>query len=241
MDNIKNSIKEYLKCMNSFPYFCETYLRISEPETYRTKPFILNKNQKKFVEMIYDKSITDIYNIYTIEGDRQVGITSLMCAYFSWKIIFFENVRISLLSNSHYNSERILTLINNFITDLPFFLKPNKGKVFEKNRKSWKTINGLNVVEIRDLTNLGYKDMKATEIFMDNVIDEDFFKDSVFNANSKLYVVSTDEQNSSLIENLSKSTETYSLKMRKEENKTIKKSSLSNGEKLNLIKKILEQ
>lgn len=126
--------KEYIKCALDFSYYARTYLSIED----KTKgagvyvPFELFPFQENIVDT-YEKNDKVLTNKY-----RQAGITTLTCAYASWKLNFFPKTKIAVVANNlDLAKDELFTKIINFLDGLPDWLYTgikDGGKNTEKNK-----------------------------------------------------------------------------------------------------------
>lgn len=121
---------EWLKCAMDFEYFAETYLTTEDKRIAKQVPFKLMPHQKELIK-IYSKDSHTIENINSTENThficnkyRQSGITTLICAYYTWKICFNQNIKLGVIGNNLEHARiELLKKISDNINNLPSFLR----------------------------------------------------------------------------------------------------------------------
>lgn len=110
----KNRSEEYIKCATDFEYFAEKYCTIWSKSKQQKIPFKLLENQKT----IYENLLVNDHVL--INNSRQSGLTSLMCLYLAYRIIFTKNIKIAVVANSlKLAKESIFYNIIEIIENLP--------------------------------------------------------------------------------------------------------------------------
>lgn len=100
-----------IKCSEDVDYFIENMLSISCPERI---PFKLNKTQVDILNGLKeDKKHIQYY------GDRQLGKTSVVCAYLLWKAMESGGTSILISGYKHHYSKFLINTMRNFVADLP--------------------------------------------------------------------------------------------------------------------------
>lgn len=163
---------EWIKCANSFPYFCSTYLKVLDKKQGKDIPFELFFFQKELVQLYEDEDriLTNKY--------RQAGISTVTCAYIAWKICFSENVKVALVGNKVILAKKNLREIAMFIKNLPLFLQPDsEGDSSTKEYKTWKLGNEINEVQVQTASEDGIRGFTPNFIFIDEAAFLEFGKE----------------------------------------------------------------
>lgn len=113
--------EEYKKCEESCEYFILNYIDIRHP-VRGIVPFSLYPFQKRIVSEISNNR----FNI--IRKFRQAGVTTIMCAYALWYIIFKKNKNVMVVSIGERESNAFLERVVLMYDNLPSFLKPEITK-----------------------------------------------------------------------------------------------------------------
>ncbi|MHA1802260.1 MAG: hypothetical protein ACTSWJ_11030 [Candidatus Heimdallarchaeaceae archaeon] len=112
-------VTEFLKCKNSFDYFCENYILIELPgEDQYLKPY---KKQTELIRLIQVK------HYVLVLKSRQIGISTIMQAYAAWLTIFYANAVIGIISKDGKEATDFARNIRGMIEKLPDWMKPPKG------------------------------------------------------------------------------------------------------------------
>jgi hypothetical protein len=182
---------EKQRCSQDFIYFVETYCKIQTPRNGLIK-LSLNDVQKRYFKDFQSNK----FNL--ILKQRQVGATTLLCAYAIWKAVFESNQYIIFVSMNNNNTIHVtktfLTIINNlpknFLKVQPTF----SNKVFFEQQNSLIYLNQSTIFPNKDQQ---IQNMQATCVIFDEAFYfyKDFLKlfysyDSVRN-NVQTIVIST--------------------------------------------------
>lgn len=112
-------VNEFIKCKNSFDYYCEHYVYLEIPGEDRLfKPY---KKQSELIEFINKEK----YGI--VLKSRQIGISSITQAYASWLVVFFSNTVIGIISKDAPEATVFARTVRGMIEKLPDWMKPPKG------------------------------------------------------------------------------------------------------------------
>ena len=84
---------EYEKCKNDIVYFAETYCKTDDPSKPGTSIVLLEK-KRKFLKALANN---DIHKIIAL-GYRQCGKTTLAIIFALWKMYFFPNSHVVIVS-----------------------------------------------------------------------------------------------------------------------------------------------
>lgn len=185
-------IAEYVKCSEDPLYFIENYIKIvtldeDEPEKYMK---------------LYDfqKDIINVYNnnrFAIVKCSRQIGKSTITCAYVLWSILFKENYKVLILANKSDTAIEILGKVRFAYEQLPRWMQQGVG---EWNKHSILLENNSMVKAVPTSSSSGrggtYNCVLLEEFaFVDENIAEDFFA-SVFpvissGKTTKLFIIST--------------------------------------------------
>ena len=110
---------EIIKCVHSFPYFCQKYVKILHP-TKGLVPFIMFKYQHKVIRDYENHR----FNI--ISKFRQGGLTTVTLLWGMWKCMFQTDQQIMLLSKTDREATDIGMMVDRAVENLPDWLKPKK-------------------------------------------------------------------------------------------------------------------
>jgi len=122
--NREKILEELEKCKNDPIYFIRNYVKIVHP-LRGIVPFDLYRFQERIVSEI------DTHRFNVIKKFRQAGVTTIMCAYALWKIIFEHNKLVMVVSIGDRESTTFLSRVVGMYDDLPVWMRP---KVKEKNK-----------------------------------------------------------------------------------------------------------
>jgi len=118
-DMADHYVTEFLKCKNSFDYFCENYILIELPgEDKYLKPY------KKQIELI---RLIEAKRYVLVLKSRQIGISTIMQAYAAWLTVFYANAVIGIISKDGKEATDFARNIRGMIEKLPDWMKPPKG------------------------------------------------------------------------------------------------------------------
>ena len=186
----QESVVEYLKCARDPIYFIKTYLQIVSIDEGLI-PFTLWDFQEDMVKTFED-------NRFSIcKLPRQVGKTTTVAAYITWKVLFTEQYSVAILANKMSQAREILGRIQLMYEHLPKWMQQG---IVEWNKGNIRLENGSEILAsatsssaIRGTSqNLIYLDEFA---FVPNNLQEEFFT-SVFptissGKSSKVLITST--------------------------------------------------
>lgn len=119
--SIDRQQEEFVKCGNSFPYFCHRYVKITHP-TRGIVPFILFDYQRRVI------SEFDGYRFWIISKFRQGGLTTVTVLWAMWRCMFKYDETIMLLSKSDREAIAAGEIAVNAMEFLPVWLKPRMDK-----------------------------------------------------------------------------------------------------------------
>jgi hypothetical protein len=112
-------IQEYLKCKNSFDYFCTHYVYIELPG----KDVLLSPygKQTELIDLIEKRKYVLVLK------SRQIGISTIIQAYAAWLVIFFSNTVIGVISKDGKEATDFARAIRGMIEKIPDWMKPPQG------------------------------------------------------------------------------------------------------------------
>lgn len=112
-------VEEYLKCKNSFEYFCKNYILIEVPgQDVYLQPY------KKQLELI---NLVEKRRYVLVLKSRQIGISTIIQAYAAWLTVFFDNAVIGIISKDGKEATDFARAIRGMVEKLPDWMKPPKG------------------------------------------------------------------------------------------------------------------
>tara|TARA_R100000458_G_scaffold1977_4_gene1664 strand:- start:11439 stop:12926 length:1488 start_codon:yes stop_codon:yes gene_type:complete len=117
-------LEEFNKCADDPVHFIKNYIKIIHPLRGQV-PFDLYNFQTRIVNEI------DSHRFNIIKKFRQAGVTTIMCAYALWFIIFQEKKNVMVVSIGDRESTSFLGRVVDMYDELPSWLKPG---VREKNK-----------------------------------------------------------------------------------------------------------
>jgi len=117
-------VEEWLKCQQSFFYFCARYILLELPGG--DVKFDMYDLQKTLIDMI-----EDLHHILVLKS-RQVGISTTLQAYCAWLLIFFPNVVVGIVSKDGPEATTFARTISGMIDKLPIWMKPPGGQSNQK-------------------------------------------------------------------------------------------------------------
>jgi len=118
-------VQEYLKCKNSFNYFCSNYIYLELPGG--DKYITLYKPQSELIETI------NKHKHVLVLKSRQIGISTVIQAYGVWLQVFYKNVVIGVLSKDGPEATSFVRYMRGMLDKLPTWLKPGYEKESEQS------------------------------------------------------------------------------------------------------------
>lgn len=109
--------QEWIKCAQSFEYFCSKYVKILHPAKGLVS-FKLYDFQKRVVREFSENQ----YNI--VSKFRQAGLTTVAVIWGLWRCMFDEHQRVMILSKSDREAIAVGKIIRGVMDHLPDWLKP---------------------------------------------------------------------------------------------------------------------
>jgi len=111
-------VTEYLKCKQSFTYYCANYVLIELPggDQY-LNPYVPQKN---LIDLINSE------HYVLVLKSRQIGISTIMQAYVSWLCSFHYNVVVGIISKDAPEATDFCRRIVGMIDKLPSWMRPKK-------------------------------------------------------------------------------------------------------------------
>ena len=112
-------VNEFMKCKASFDYYCRHYAYIEIPGgDILINPY---KKQKELIDYI------EAEKYICVLKSRQIGISTIIQAYCSWLVIFFENTVVGIISKDGAEATVFARTIRGIVEKLPEWMKPKKG------------------------------------------------------------------------------------------------------------------
>jgi hypothetical protein len=121
---VNNYVLEYIKCKNSFDYFCTKYIYIELPGG----DVLLNPYAKQS-DLI--QSILKDHFVLTLKS-RQIGISTIVKAFSAWLVTFYENVVVGIISKDGPESTDFARDVMNMVDKLPKWMRPTFQKRTER-------------------------------------------------------------------------------------------------------------
>jgi len=120
----EEKVVEYLKCKESFLYFCPKYIKIEMPGG--DIPLTPYSKQAELIEQI----LRDYFVI--VLKSRQIGISTILKAFCAWLTVFYDNVVIGIVSKDGPEASDFGRDITSMIDKLPVWMKPKFSKRRER-------------------------------------------------------------------------------------------------------------
>jgi len=117
-------VTEYLKCKNSFDYFCENYIKIELPGG--DVPLRLYRPQSVLIKHIGKERFVLVLK------SRQIGVSTVIQAYVTYLCVFFKNVVIGIISKDGPEATDFARHIMGMIDKLPTWMAPKFAKRTEQ-------------------------------------------------------------------------------------------------------------
>lgn len=124
----EKQIKEIIKCVNDFAYFCTKYVKINHP-IHGLIPFIMYSYQRRTIDG-YDSHRFNILRKF-----RQGGLTTVSVAWALWRALFKTDQRILVMSKTDREAIAAGDVVKNAMFNLPSWMKPEMGKHNEHERQ----------------------------------------------------------------------------------------------------------
>ena len=115
----KEFILEYLQCKSSFDYFCSHYIFIELPgKDALLQPY---SKQTELIDLIEKRKYVLVLK------SRQIGISTIIQAYATWLVTFFDNTVVGIISKDGKEATTFARGIRGMVQKLPDWMKPPKG------------------------------------------------------------------------------------------------------------------
>ncbi len=131
-------------CKEDPIYFIEKYITINTPSSGRI-PFILYDWQKDFINNTQKES-----RIF-VKKPRQVGFTTIQCAYLVWKFLFTEKQSIVVMSHNLNSNENIRKIIYEMLDNCSLVDK----NIFRTINRSFISTNSGNSIDFISVSSKG--------------------------------------------------------------------------------------
>lgn len=132
---IEQQEQEIVKCVHSFPYFCQKYIKILHP-TKGLIPFMLFKYQSRCIEEYKTNRFTIISKF------RQGGLTTVTLLYGLYKCMFELDQQIMALSKTDREATNIGMMVDRAVEHMPTWLKPKKDGKWNDHLKQFPDTGG---------------------------------------------------------------------------------------------------
>lgn len=134
-------IIEFMKCKQSFYYFCSTYIKIELPGG--DVPLVPYKPQAELIDTILEKK-----HVVVLKS-RQIGISTITQAFSAWLVVFHENVVVGIISKDAKEATDFARNIRGMVEKLPRWMIPPGGAsgpgFSKKTEQSFILTNGSKV------------------------------------------------------------------------------------------------
>jgi len=118
-------INEYLRCKNSFLYFCSRYIKIEQVGgDVAMHPY---GPQKNLINTIQND------NFVLVLKSRQIGISTIIQAYCTWLTSFYDNVVVGIISKDAAEATDFARKIRGMVDKLPKWMSPGYDKYTEQS------------------------------------------------------------------------------------------------------------
>ena len=132
----EKQVQEIIKCVNSFPYFCHKYVKITHPMR-GLLPFRLFKYQRRVVKE-YEKHRFNILSKF-----RQGGLTTVSVLWALWKCMFSTDQQIMVLSKTDREAIAAGEIVKRALEYMPKWMLPRMGKSNEHEKQFLDTGSNL--------------------------------------------------------------------------------------------------
>jgi len=120
----EENVLEFLRCRNSFDYFCRNYIIIEVPgEDLKLTPY---KPQTKLTNLLNKDHFAIVLK------SRQIGISTITQAYVAWLTTFYKNVVVGIISKDGPEATKFSRTIMGMIDKLPKWMRPGFNKRTER-------------------------------------------------------------------------------------------------------------
>jgi hypothetical protein len=133
--SIERQKEEIIKCLESFPYFCQKYIKILHP-VKGLIPFLLFKYQARCIEE-YKK-----YRFNIISKFRQGGLTTVTLLYGLYKCMFELDQQIMTLSKTDREAVGTGMMVDRAVEHMPDWIKPKKDGKWNDHLKQFPDTGG---------------------------------------------------------------------------------------------------
>lgn len=108
-------LAEVSRCRKDFKYFCKAILRIEFLEKNKTRVIPLKPNPAQILAL---DSILKNRTTYVLKA-RRLGISTIVLAYFYWKILFNKGYKTATLAHTNEAAEEIFKAVRAFHAHMP--------------------------------------------------------------------------------------------------------------------------
>jgi hypothetical protein len=127
--------QEFIKCAQSFAYFCHKYVKILHP-LRGLVPFVLYKYQTKVIRD-YEK-----FRFNIISKFRQGGLTTVTLLWGMWRCMFQMDQQVMLLSKTDREATDIGLMVDRALENLPTWLMPKREGKWNDHHKQFSETGG---------------------------------------------------------------------------------------------------
>ena len=133
--SLERQREEIVKCMESFPYFCQKYIKILHP-VKGLIPFLLYKYQARCIEEYKQ------FRFNIISKFRQGGLTTVTLLYGLWKCMFELDQQIMTLSKTDREAVGTGMMVDRAVEHMPEWIRPKKDGKWNDHLKQFPDTGG---------------------------------------------------------------------------------------------------
>lgn len=128
-------MKEIIKCVNSFEYFCHKYIKILHP-TKGLMPFVLYNYQRKVIRD-YEQNRFNIISKF-----RQGGLTTVTLIWGLWRCMFDTDQQVMFLSKTDREATDIGMIVDRCVENFPAWMRPGREGKWNDHLKQFTQTGG---------------------------------------------------------------------------------------------------
>ena len=136
MQYTQQQILEYMRCSEDPIYFIEKYIKLHTPDGIT--PFALYPYQKKYLHAVHNADNTPLIGAF----GRQMGMTTMMCAYTLWESLFKSNTSTMIVGFSQVHVQEVLSRLYAMNDALPSWMQL---KMLQRNKFGCQFENGSRI------------------------------------------------------------------------------------------------
>lgn len=169
IDYSDKQIKEIIRCMSDFVYFCINYIKIVDSDKGKVIPFDLYPYQLEMAKL-YQKE-----NRIIVMAPRQCGKSIFTIAYLLWVGLFNNYKNIVIVANKEGTAKKTLRKVKEMYLHLPFWMKQG---ITEWNKKQISFENNTNIYA-ESTSSSGNRGDTASIVYLDEaaIIEKSLWED----------------------------------------------------------------